>query len=354
MNNYKTSHQIIYGQRILPIKRVESFNPDEWEEFIEEWLDLKKSTYVDVERLGGAGDKGRDVIAYSSDKKTDNYSWDCFQCKHYDNALKPTQVYVEFGKIIYYSYLEEYPVPNNYYFIAPKGCGTSLSMLLQNKSLLKNKLIENWDIYCKDKITTIPIILTGEFLKYVEDFNYEIFSKIHTKDIIKEHRNHPNHLIRFGGGLPERKKITEKDIPNKIDNSESRYVNQLVLAYGSDCGESFQSLSDIETKPIYSNHFARARMSFHHAEQLRNFSRDSLPVGTFADFQNEILQGIIDIVEEEYESGFEKVKDAEKEARKIVISSNPLKDVSVINDRSGICHQLVNDGEIKWIDKDDK
>jgi hypothetical protein len=354
MNNYKTSHQIIYGQRILPIKRVESFNPDEWEEFIEEWLDLKKSTYIEVERLGGAGDKGRDVVAYSSDKTITDYKWDCYQCKHYDNALTPTQVYVEFGKIIYYSYLKEYPIPDNYYFISPKGCGTSLSKLLQNEALLKKKLIENWDIYCKDKITNESIILADDFLEYVEGFNYGIFSKIHTKEIIKEHKKHPNHLIRFGGGLPERQKLTEKDIPKDIDISESKYVNQLVLAYGSDCGESFKSLSDIEVNSNYSKHFTRARMSFHHAEQLRNFSRDSLPVGTFSDFQNEILQGIIDIVEEDYESGFVKVKDAEKEARKVVISSNPLKEVSVMNDRSGICHQLVNDGEIKWIESDDE
>lgn len=108
---YTTSYHTTYGKTILPIKRVELFSPDEWEEFIEEWLDVKKNEYLEVERLGGAGDKGRDVIAYITDKKKSNYKWDCYQCKHYSAPLTPTQVYVEFGKIIYYTFKNEYPVP---------------------------------------------------------------------------------------------------------------------------------------------------------------------------------------------------------------------------------------------------
>jgi hypothetical protein len=45
-------------------------------------------------------------------------------------------------------------------------------------------------------------------------FRFSIFSKIHTKNILKEeHVNHPNHLIRFGGGLPEREKLNINTIP---------------------------------------------------------------------------------------------------------------------------------------------
>lgn len=176
---------------------VELFSADEWEEFIEEWLDLKKVEYLEVERFGGAGDKGRDVVGYISNKNKSNYIWDCYQCKHYDNPLQPTQVYKEFGKILYYCFKKDYPIPRNYYFVAPKGCGTSLSKLLQNSTLLKKAIIENWDSYCKTKIIKGDIDLKGTFLEYVKSFDFEIFSKIHIKNIILEHKKHANHIIRL-------------------------------------------------------------------------------------------------------------------------------------------------------------
>jgi len=349
MPYYKTSHQVNYGKRIIPLKMIEHMSFDDWEEFIEEWVEIKKNEYLEAERFGGAGDKGRDVVGYVSDKRKANYVWDCYQCKHYDRALTPNQVYKEFGKILYHTFQKEYPKPRKFYFVSPKGCGTSLSKLLQNPSELKEAIKKNWVRYCENKITNKQIILEGELLKWVNNFDFSIFEKIHTKNILKEHIKHPNHLIRFGGGLPEREKLDTSTIPSTIQNSETTYVNQLLSSYASESNEVYSKVEELDSKVHYKNHFNRARISFHHAEQLRNFSRDSLPVDTFEDFQNEILVGIIDIVEDEHSNSFIKVKEAEKEARKIVISSNPLKDVSIINDRSGVCHQLVNDKKIKWI-----
>ena len=53
-----TSQRITFGKSILPINRVETFSADEWEQFVEEWLDIKKKHYLEIERLGGAGDMG--------------------------------------------------------------------------------------------------------------------------------------------------------------------------------------------------------------------------------------------------------------------------------------------------------
>jgi hypothetical protein len=348
MEFYKTSHQVNYGKRIIPLKMIEHMSFDNWEEFIEEWIDLKKSEYLDGERFGGAGDKGRDVVGYATDKNKPNYIWDCYQCKHYDSALTPTQVYKEFGKILYYTFNKDYPTPRKFYFVSPKGCGTSLSKLLQNPIDLKNAVTTNWARYCENGISSTPIKLEGKLLKWVESFDFSIFSKIHTKNILKEHIKHPNHLIRFGGGLPEREKLDITTIPDVIKNSETTYVSQLLSAYSSESKEVYKKVSNLDSKELYKNHFTRARMSFHHAEQLRNFSRDSLPVDTFDDFQKEIFEGIIDVVEDTHSNNFIKVKEVEREASKVIISSNPLKDVSLIYDKKGICHQLVNDNKIKW------
>ncbi len=346
-NSYSTSQRINYGSRILPIKKISLFSPDEWEEFIEEWLDIKESDYIEIDRFGGAGDMGRDVVAYKTDKSKDNYKWDCYQCKHYKSPLMPSQVYAEFGKIIYYTFKEEFPVPEKFYFVGPLGVGTTLSNLLSSPDKLKASILKNWSKYCTE-ISKDNIKLDGDLLEYFDNFDFSIFEKISVKSIVEEHRNHSNHLTRFGGGLPDRERLDESAIPEEVQKEESTYVNELYNAYGSHSGTAYNSYREFETDVRYIGHFKRARISFHHAEQLRNFSRDSLPAHTFEDFQNEILAAVIDIVESEHDNGFVKVKEVEKEARSVVISSNPLKDVSIINDRSGVCHQLANDEKVKW------
>lgn len=351
MSTFLTSHTVIYGKRILPIKMVEIFSAEEWELFIEEWLDLKKINYLEIERLGGAGDKGRDVIAYITNKSNSNYEWDCYQCKHYDRSLQPTQVYCEFAKILYYTYIGEFPIPKKYYFLAPKGCGTTLSKYLQEPKILREKIIENWEKYCKYVITkSTKVELDEKLLNHINNFDFSIFSKIHVKNIIEEHRDHPNHLIWFGGGLPQRQKLDESQIPTVVQDNETKYVQQLLLAYSSESKKNYNSPTELASNSIYLGHFSRSRINFHYAEQLRNFSRDSLPPETFNDFQNEIFTGIIDTVEDNHVNGFVKVKKVEEESKKLQISSNPLKEVSILNDRSGICHQLVNNEKIKWVD----
>lgn len=347
--NYPTSFRINHGQNILPLKRMEIFSPDEWELFIEEWLDTKKAVYREIERFGGAGDKGRDVAAYVTDPKNTNYEWDCYQCKHYDRPLMPSQMWVEFGKILYYTFTNEYPVPRKYYFVAPKGCGTSMAKLLQNPTTIKNGLKANWAGDVSTKIVSgTTIKLEGSFLNHLENFDFAIFDKIQPKKIIEEHALHPNHLQWFGGGLPDREILDESTIPVSIGANESVYVNELLSAYNSDRGIPFSTISEIEAEIKYSNHFKRARISFHHAEQLRNFSRDNLPNGAYKLFQDEIYQGIVNILEDDHLNGFVRVKKVETQSSSIVISSNAIKDVTNVKDKTGVCHQLCNDQKFKW------
>ncbi|WP_051416506.1 ABC-three component system protein [Asinibacterium sp. OR53] len=343
-----TSQNINFGQHILPVKRVEIFTPDEWESFIEEWLDVKKTTYKSVERLAGAGDKGRDVVAKTADDITADHTWDCYQCKHYKNPLTPSDVWVEMGKLIYYTFKKDYSVPRKYYFTAPKGCGTKLSSLLNDPAELKKQFAAAWKDKCEENITvTEKVELNGELLAYFNTFDFSIFTKALIKDIIEEHKKHANHLTRFGGGLPPRPVIDEKDIPATIQKTESTYVNQLLKAYESDCSGQFNDVTELPYN--YASHFKRARISFHHAEQLRNLYRDSLPPGTFECFQTEIYDGTVNIFEEIHSNGYAKVKAVELQASLVQISSNPLKDVSIQKDKIGICHQLCNESKYQWI-----
>ena len=42
MEQYITAQDIIFGKSILPSKIIELMSPDDWEEFIKEWLETKE------------------------------------------------------------------------------------------------------------------------------------------------------------------------------------------------------------------------------------------------------------------------------------------------------------------------
>ncbi|MGY3961508.1 ABC-three component system protein [Aeromonas popoffii] len=67
--------------------------------------------------------------------------------------------------------------------------------------------------------------------------------------------------------------------------------------------------------------------------------------------QKDMLDGIIDTVEDDWDTGYKRVKEVLKESKNIPIEANGLFEVVRVNDRFGICHQLSNDLKISWIKK---
>lgn len=68
---------VVSGEIIPAIERIRLFSDRQWEEFVLEWADSLREIYCRVERCGGAGDMGRDVIAMC---KKDDSVWDNYQC----------------------------------------------------------------------------------------------------------------------------------------------------------------------------------------------------------------------------------------------------------------------------------
>jgi hypothetical protein len=83
-------------------------------------------------------------------------------------------------------------VPRHYYFVAPRGTGTTLNGYLANAPALKQALVDGWDKYCKEKITTTKQIpLTGEFLAYVQSFDFSILSAKTPLQLVEDHKRSP-------------------------------------------------------------------------------------------------------------------------------------------------------------------
>jgi hypothetical protein len=77
-------------------------------------------------------------------------------------------MWVEIGKMVYYTFRGEFTVPKNYYFAASKGVGLSLQKLLADPAKLNKGLIDNWDSHCKSKITeTDDILLEVKLLAHL-------------------------------------------------------------------------------------------------------------------------------------------------------------------------------------------
>ncbi|GGF65485.1 hypothetical protein GCM10011402_17070 [Paracoccus acridae] len=222
------------GLPIPKVSRVQLFSSDEWERFIEEWATSFKQEYPMVRRFAGAGDMGIDVACFT---QAVGFAapWENFQCKRYDNPLRPSDIHVEIGKLIYYTWRKEYSVPRKYYFAASRDVGTTAGKLLLDPGKLKESVRQNWEKQCCAEITSkAKVPLTGELLEYFEKFDFSIFGSMSLLELIARHETTTYHAVRFGGGLPPRP-ICDPP-PNEIATHEARYVRQLLDAYGESAG----------------------------------------------------------------------------------------------------------------------
>ena len=345
-----SAEHVISGIPIPKTKRIEIFSPAEWEEFTEEWASSLVSEYSKIARFAGSGDKGLDVVGFLTSSTFDG-GWDNYQCKHYDNPLQPNNIWVEIGKIIYYSFMGDYPPPRMYYFVSPKGVGTKLAKYFASPDQMKAASRDNWTSHCQNDITsTISIPLTGALLDFFDQFDFSIFTYKSSVELVNEHSKTVFHSVRFGGGLRTRPPVTTP--PDEIDFSESRYIQQIFEAYSDHSNVSITDVSCLNDKHELRNDFVRQRERFYSAESLRNFSRDTVPTGTFESLQEEVYQGVIDACECDHADGLARMRGTISQSVQLSLTSNPLSSVMKVQDKQGICHQLANTDRLTWVKND--
>lgn len=343
-----TPAQIGSGTNFPAVKLVEIFSPDDWEGFTEEYVASVVPKYHSTMRFSGPGDMGRDVIGFLSDKLFEG-PWDNFQCKRYGDKLGPSDVWLELGKLIYYTFSKAFPAPRNYYFAGSKDIGLALKKLLTNPALLKAGLIANWDKYCKKEITdTNEIPLTGALKTYLDAFDFSIFKPLSVLDMIAAHVKTPFYLRRFGSAhFPARP--TPALPPIAIQPTESRYVQQLLQAYAEYLKVPVADVKDLAEWPEIEQHFNRAREVFYHAESLRNFARDSVDAGMFDAVSDEIYHGSVDTYEMTYPNGLARIRSTITQAGNLSPNCNALCIRVQVQDKHGICHHLANVDKFIWV-----
>lgn len=344
-----TNQDILFGTPIPAIDKLKIVSEDEFEDIVREWIaGYCEKKYIKVWRIGGAKDKGRDVVAIIDERG----KWDNYQCKHYSNALMPGDIWLELGKLCYYTFNKDYSLPNKYYFVAPKGVGPTVSDYLTKPEELKKQLYAEWDKHCKGGITArVDIPLSPELKAHIEMIDFSIFTFLDPQELIEQHKQTSYYAARFGGGLKRRMKPTI----NPVEEAEIsiRYVEQLLEAYSDHLKTELSKISELSSHFELFDHFNRQRECFYWAEALNEFSRDRLPAGNtcFSDLKEEIFHGIVDTSNQKHSSGYENVLKTTAVAVGLNIHSNALFTVSNIQDKVGICHHLANENKIKWVKK---
>ena len=224
----------------------------------------------------------------------------------------------------------------------------SLNRLLLDKKALKDQVIGKWDAWCASGITKKGCIeLEGDFLAYVQKFDFGIFTSKNTLDVIDEHRQTPYYAARFGGGLPGRPKPGRAPATPALD--ESRYLRQLMDAYADHKRTPIPDKEAMSAWPELTKHYDRQREVFYHAESLRTFARDNVPPGTFEDLQDEVHAGVITVESSPHADALTRVNAVTQAAAGLPLTANGLISVTKIQDKQGICHQLANEDRLQWV-----
>ena len=352
-----TASQVAGGIPIPPIRLLQVMSPEDWELFTEEWLSFHKNngTYKSIKKYSGSGDLGLDLVAFTTDGGFEE-PWDSYQCKHYDHALFPNDIYGEVAKIIYHSFNRTPPfnqacrTPRKHVFVCPNGVGITVGRWLKDPTSFKNAVKEKWETNCVPQIgKNIKASLEDEILEYFESFDFTIFEDRTSVELIEEHSQTIFHAARFGGGLPPR--AEPEAPPTEPAESENLYLRKLLDAYSDHLGYAARNTEELTSHLI--NHYNRQRILFYSAESLRNFARDRTPAQTFDSLKNDVYNGVIDVCEATYQDALQCLRSTISRAAVVDISGNALVGVTSVADKQGICHQLANDDRLTWVKDND-
>lgn len=156
--------------------------------------------------------------------------------------------------------------------------------------------------------------------------------------------------------LPKPIKLVPQDTFN---DHEMIYISELLAAYADAEGISEIPKENLEKYPKYKKNFERQRKDYYAAETIRQSARDTLALGDTDEFKvltEETYDGIIDVHEDYYYSGFERLNSVMRHVTTVQLNKSLLTQLPgwISNsEKKGFCHMLVNNKQIKWVDDDE-
>ncbi|MGL5824043.1 MAG: ABC-three component system protein [Nocardioides sp.] len=333
------------GPPMTPQQHIFFYDPAEWELFIREWATGLGDPYVQIKRLGGPSDRGVDVAGFKTDQGFEG-AWDCYQGKHYADALTWTDTFPEMLKVFIATVGGHYVLPDRYAFLAPRGCGPSLNRLLSKPTDLRDRFLEEL-ARMDGPASALAHDLREEVKACSEATDFALFQSVELLDALETHRATPYYVGRFGTPVPPRP--GHDSPPEEVGTHEARYVGQLLEVYSEEEPSEAFAAETASTHGKFGGHFQRQRESFYSAEALRLYARDSVPPGTFEALQTDVFSGVVEVAESSHATGMSRLTSVLTTSGQLDLSAHALISVSSINDRKGICHQLANEDRLIWV-----
>ncbi|MFF0252138.1 ABC-three component system protein [Micromonospora zamorensis] len=326
------------GPRFSPEAQLFIYTSAMWEEFIHEWA--RTLPYRKVRRFGGANDHGVDIAGFESTAGFGG-EWDCFQCKHYANALMPTDAWPEIYKILRYAEAGYYSLPRTYYFMAPRGLGPSLEQMILRPGELKDAFL---NVLGEGKVGTSNE--RAKVAAYAQMVDFSIFQSATPIELLQQHQKSPQHVVRFAVPLPF---APPPELPPSAPAAdETNYLEQLFDVYTEKFGTSARTIEALVEHAKAHAHLRSQREYFYCAETFRIFYRDKVPSRTFENLQDQLHEGVKEIHDDDHSTGYDRLQKVLSASQQINLTTNALITVWQARDKKGICHQLANEDRLRW------
>lgn len=161
------------------------------------------------------------------------------------------------------------------------------------------------------------------------------------------------HIGNIGISIPK-----ELEPPKDIAPEEEIYVRELLTAYADAEKAGTLTQADLDALPLrYKRNFSDQRINYYSAVRIDRFVRESIADGDdeVKKWKSGTLDYIKDTLWDDYDNGYKRLiavmkKVVDSSTTSVITSFDSL--VSA-KEKKGVCHMLVNDGRIKWVDEDD-
>ena len=147
--------------------------------------------------------------------------------------------------------------------------------------------------------------------------------------------------------------------PEEIEDHEIGYVCELYKVYGEKTGEQYARPEDLKSQPKLAKNFNNQRKSYYSAETIRRELRDTITLDesdSFDILKDEMYDGVIETCDRDFDTGYDRMSSVLEHATTVPISHNledRLLDWVGPGEKKGVCHMLVNDKKIKWMEDDE-
>lgn len=236
-------------------------------------------------------------------------------------------------------------------------------------SLIRFAVLEIDNQACADGIREIPDEYVDSFIKVEKDIEIdepgfvlkwpsgEIQTVVKREYISDEEiRNDVDALRKM---LSKYKKPDEIPVPFQIAETEMTYVEALYEAYASVEDVPKYTRRDVDRSKRYKKDFTYQRKCFYATEAIRKSLQNALlPIEykEFDEMQQEIKEGVYPKYIAPYDNGFERLTSVTSQAALVPVTRSQIAMLPGwigAAEKVGMCHMLVNNKDMKWVDEDE-